>query len=187
MEQHTLATPAHPYRGHFVQMAAYHRWALSKVLAVVKDIPDEAYHKDMGLFFHSLHATLNHILLADRLWYGRFVGQQISITGLDQQLVADRHELSDALLQQATAWVELVSVLTDQELQGEFTYRDTKGHELTRLRGEVLDHVFNHGTHHRGQLSAAMTQLGYEWPQIDLLYFLPEWHTMKAQDQGVSK
>jgi hypothetical protein len=40
------------------------------------------------------------ILLADRLWYGRFVGQQISITGLDQQLVADRHQLSDALLQQ---------------------------------------------------------------------------------------
>jgi hypothetical protein len=44
---------------------------------------------------------------------------------------------------QAEEWISLVSALSDEELQGDFTYRDTRGHDLTRVRGEVLDHVFN--------------------------------------------
>jgi len=164
------------YKTHFVRMAKYHHWAYAKLIKQLQAVNDTDYKKDIGLFFHSVHRTLNHLLVADKVWYGRFVGHPFLITGLDQELVEDRAELYKAVLEQAARWVEYVEGLTTQDLAGQFNYLDTKGKEYARERGMTLDHVFNHGTHHRGQISAAITQLAgaNAFEQLDLLYFIPE-------------
>jgi len=163
-----------PYHTHFLRLAKYHHWAYSKLFKQLEGVADTDYRKDLGLFFKSIHGTLNHLLLVDRLWYGRFVGSPIQISGLDQELVQDRAELYDKLLEQAALWCNCIAALEPKKLLEDFAYTDTKGLPYTRERGPILDHVFNHGTHHRGQVSAAITQLGCTFQQLDLLYFIPE-------------
>lgn len=78
------------------------------------------------------------------------------------------------ILAQCDRWEAFVESLADEDLVGEFEYQNTRGEPFRRVRHPVLDHVFNHGTHHRGQISAIVTRLGQPAPAMDLLYFLAE-------------
>eukprot|EP00029_Vermamoeba_vermiformis_P011620 TRINITY_DN6445_c0_g1_i1.p1 TRINITY_DN6445_c0_g1~~TRINITY_DN6445_c0_g1_i1.p1 ORF type:complete len:180 (-),score=19.88 TRINITY_DN6445_c0_g1_i1:163-672(-) len=161
------------YVRHFIRMAEYHKWAYERLFEATNKVKDADYRKEIGLFFKSIHGTFNHLLLVDRLWYGRVTQNQIKMTGLDQVVLDDWEEIKKEILIGADKWIELVKGLNEEKLKAEFTYTDSHGFQLQRELGPVLDHVFNHGTHHRGQITAALTSLGYESPSIDLLYFLP--------------
>jgi uncharacterized damage-inducible protein DinB len=60
---------------HFAMMARYNAWANVRVYAEVRAVSDESYRKDVGAFFGSLHVTLNHLLVTDRIWMRRFTGE----------------------------------------------------------------------------------------------------------------
>ena len=70
-------------------LAAYNRWMNDKLYAVCAELSDEERKADRKSFFGSIHATLNHLLLADKVWYGRFTGKPFVVRGLDQELYAD--------------------------------------------------------------------------------------------------
>ena len=74
-------------------MAAYNRWMNEKLYAVCATLPDEERKRDRKSFFPSIHATLNHILLGDRVWFGRFIGEPFAVKSLNQELYADFAEL----------------------------------------------------------------------------------------------
>src|SRR4029434_3118727 len=74
-------------------MARYNRWMNERLYECCARIPDAERKRDMGAFFKSIHGTLNHLLLADRIWLGRFTGVPFAVTGLDQELYADFAEL----------------------------------------------------------------------------------------------
>lgn len=74
---------------HARRMAAYNRWMNERLYALCASLSEEERRRDMGAFFRSVHGTLNHLLLADRVWMGRFLGEPFAVDSLDQQLCAD--------------------------------------------------------------------------------------------------
>ena len=76
--------------GHFRQLAAYNRWANARLYAAALALPEEAYRRPTGVFFGSLHGTLNHLLLTDRVWLKRLTGQGEHPTQLNATLYEDR-------------------------------------------------------------------------------------------------
>jgi uncharacterized damage-inducible protein DinB len=131
-------------------------------------MPDELRKEDKGAWFRSMHGTLNHLLLADLVWLGRFIGQPFVPTSLAQELYSDFDELrrerekTDADLQ---AWLD---TLTPEKLAAPFTYVNFQGTEATFYLWVLLAHLFNHQTHHRGQLTTLMEQSGYDSGVTDL-------------------
>lgn len=159
-------------RQHFTQFAAYNRWANARLYQAALALPDEAYRRNIGVFFGSLHGTLNHILVADRIWLRRLTGEGDAPSRLDTILFEDRPALAGARAAADERIVRLIDGTDDATLSGFVEYATTSGAPHRQLRSDILRHVFNHQTHHRGQAHACLSILtGAEPPTLDLLAF----------------
>lgn len=160
------------YHDHLLSMARYHRWAHQRLRERVDEMSEEAYHAEAGIAFDTVHGTLNHMLLVDNLWYHRLREEVYEFDSLTQELESQPEKLWLKLVARADHFIDMLETMGEEYVQTTFTYENSAGLEYENERGQILAHVFNHGTHHRGQISAAMTVLGYEWPKLDYLYFL---------------
>ena len=151
----------------------YNHWMNEKLYAVCATMPNELRKEDRGAWFHSMHGTLNHILLADRLWLGRFTAQPFAARSLDQELYSDFQTLWQERRktdEEIAAWLD---ALTDEQLAATFTYSTmTNPQQITQPLWEAAVHFFNHQTHHRGQLTTLMEQAGYDSGVTDLIWML---------------
>jgi uncharacterized damage-inducible protein DinB/GNAT superfamily N-acetyltransferase len=164
-----------PLREHLQTLARYHRWATARLLAAVDGLPEADYRRDAGLFFGSVHGTLNHLLVADaQVWQARFAEAASPTVALDAEIEADRAALSRRLLAAAAAWLHLLDGWPEPRLSGTLEYRRLGGEAVALPFAATLAHVFNHGTHHRGQISAALTAFGQPGPALDLVLMLQE-------------
>jgi uncharacterized damage-inducible protein DinB len=151
-------------------LAQYNAWMNGKVYAACATLSDDERKLDRGAFFHSIHGTLNHVLLADSIWMGRFEAKPFAFKSLDQELYASFDELRARraeMDERIDAWA---GRLSDAALEGklEFTSAITKRtHAPTLWR--VVAHFFNHQTHHRGQLTVLLSQAGVDYGVTDLL------------------
>ena len=160
---------------HFRMFADYNAWANTRLLNDLGSMSDEDWHRDAGLFFGSVLRTLNHILVADLIWTARFRGEPPRPKRLDEVLHEDRASLIQARRALDAEIVEWVGGLDDAALGGEFTYTPvTDPTPVTQQLAPALAHVFNHQTHHRGQVHAATTRFTNVSPAIDLIYFQRE-------------
>lgn len=159
-------------REYFISLGGYHIWAHRTLLAALEQVSDADYHADQGLFFRSVHRTLNHLLLVDLLWHGRLTGKPFPMSGLDQELVKERTRLAEEMLRQAEVLRELVAGFDEQRLTGLNAYVDSEGKQREYALALQLAHAFNHATHHRGQVSAVITRLGHSCPVLDLPHFV---------------
>lgn len=156
-------------------LARYNQWATQRLLQAVDLLPEETYRRDVGLFFKSVHGTLNHLLLCSHeLWLQRFSGGAPTLNRLDLEIEPDRHLLRQRLLADAADWLAWLDGVTEPQLLGALAYRSTAGQALTLPFAATLTHVFNHGTHHRGQVTAALTMWGQPCPELDLVRMLQE-------------
>ncbi|MEM7508170.1 MAG: DinB family protein [Pseudomonadota bacterium] len=162
-------------KAHFRMMAAYNAWANRRLYAAASDLPEAEYHLDLGTFFGSAHGTLNHIMVADLIWIARIRGQRNPPFGLDHILHEDLGELTSARKVLDDDIARLVEAQDAASLAGEFTYATVTDHrEVTQPLAPALAHLFNHQTHHRGQVHALLTRLGRAAPALDLIYFQRE-------------
>lgn len=158
---------------HFRMFADYNRWANRELYAAAATLSDAEYREDKGAFFGSLHATLNHILAADRIWMKRFTGQGEAPARLDAILHEDLADLAAARLAEDERIIAWVDSLDEARLAALFTYTPiTTPDEIAQKLGPTLAHFFNHQTHHRGQAHATLTALGRPSPTLDLVCFL---------------
>ena len=158
---------------HFTQLARYNVWATARVLDAVRALPEEAYRRDVGLFFKSIHGTLNHLLVAEHLlWQRRFAEGVSPKLALDEEAEPDRARLAARLLEGAARWQPLLESWPAARFEGTLDYTNTRGEDVALPFALTLAHVFNHGTHHRGQISAALTQLGQPGSELDMVYML---------------
>ena len=168
-------------RRHCELMAEYHRWAYATLCTALDHLDEERYRLDCGLYFRSIHGTLNHLLLVDHLWYGRLTGEPFPMRTLADEIETDRAALQARLLARGPVWRQYLASLDDEVLAGIAEFAKLDGTTARLPRASCMLHVFNHGTHHRGQVSAAMTQFGGEAPALDLPYFL---YTLPADALG---
>lgn len=152
--------------------AAYNSWANRRLFDAAAKLNHDEFNKDCNVAFKSMHGTLNHLLLADSVWMGRFQQQDFSIDGLDMILHDDLGALTSARLLMDRRIVDYVATLTEADLEGAFTYTPvTIPDPVTLKLANSLAHLFNHQTHHRGQAHAILTRLKGEAPPLDLIYF----------------
>jgi len=158
---------------HLPLMARFNRWVNAQFHDSVAKLSDAAYREDSGLFFGSVHATLNHLLLVDRLWTRRIEGAPHRLKSLDQILHDDFDSLRAAQSAEDEHLIELVDGLTPARLQEPVVYRRMIGEGDEEIRaGHILLALFNHQTHHRGQVHAVLTRHGIVPPGLDVPYFL---------------
>lgn len=160
---------------HFLQLARYNVWATRRLLDAVAAVPEADYRKDLGLFFKSIHGTLNHLLVGEHmLWYPRFAKGVSPKVELNAEVEPDRDRLGQALKGGSANWLPLIESWPAERFGGVLSYTTMRGEPATLPFAATLAHVFNHGTHHRGQITAALTALGRPCPELDLVYLLQE-------------
>lgn len=160
---------------HITMMARFNEWANSIIFAVCSELTAEEYRSDRKMFFGSVHNTLNHILLVDQLWLCRLRGYESDrIHSLDQELVGDFDELRQARTEEDRLLIEYVGSCDERELKRAVAYRRMNGQADENTVEEILLTVFNHQTHHRGQVHAMLTQLDREIPDMDVVDYLKE-------------
>ena len=157
-------------KAHFSKMAEYNAWANARLYAAARSLPDEAYRKNVGAFFGSLHGTLNHLMVTDRIWMRRFTGVGDHPDKLNAIMFDDLVSLELARKEEDNRIIRYVDGLREEDIDKDLSYATTKGVPHRNRLGDVLAHLFNHQTHHRGQAHTILTILGIPEPQpLDLL------------------
>jgi uncharacterized damage-inducible protein DinB len=159
---------------HFTVFARYNRWANRRLRVACDGLTDAEWRADRGAFFGSLQGTLNHLLVADRIWMRRLTGTGDAPDRLDAILFEDRDALAAAREREDARILAHVEGMASADLAATLRYATLRGETFEQPVSLVLAHVFNHQAHHRGQAHAILTGLGHEAPPLDLLYYLRE-------------
>jgi uncharacterized damage-inducible protein DinB len=155
---------------HFVMMAKYNAWANARLFRMASALQDELYRKEVGAYFKSLHGTLNHLLVSDRIWMWRLTGAGDHPNELHEILFDDLPSLHAARVEEDSRIIAFVQSLDEPAFEEVWDYRTLNGTPQRQRRREILAHLFNHETHHRGQAHAILTVLGVAEPEsLDLL------------------
>jgi uncharacterized damage-inducible protein DinB len=159
-------------KAHLTMFAAYNAWANNLVYEAATRLPDADYRADRGVFFKSLHGTLNHLLAADRIWMKRFTGEGEAPTRLDAILFEELAELRRARQAEDARILAYINSLSDSALNSVIRYRTISNPtDIEQPLAPALLHFFNHQTHHRGQAHAVLTGLVGDAPSLDLMRF----------------
>lgn len=157
---------------HFLMLSAYNAWANGRIYDAAADLPEEDFRRDAGAFFKSMMGTLNHLLVADRVWMKRFTGEGEHPAALDAILYEALPLLRLAREAEDRRIRDWISSLDEEALGGRFTYMTvTDMRTVSQRLAPALAHFFNHQTHHRGQAHTILSLLGRGAPPLDLIYF----------------
>ena len=157
-------------------MARYNQWMNQKLYTVCAEIPDADRKKDMGAFFESIHGTLDHLLWGDKAWMARFADQPFPAVGIGEELYSDFDTLRrerEKMDEEIIAWTKTLSSEWFDSMFAFVSKSDGKHHELPTW--SAVTHMFNHQTHHRGQLTTLINQLGYK-PGVTDIPWMPEFN-----------
>lgn len=158
-------------------MARYNSWQNASVYRACEQLTDAQRKENRGAFFGSINATLNHILWADQVWLSRFdAASPPAKPALPDSTTL--FEDWDALKAERQRFDRVIEDWTDRfeasGCEGDLTwYSGSAGCEMTRPKALILMHIFNHQTHHRGQVNAMLTGFGIN-PGVTDLPFSPD-------------
>ena len=155
-------------------LARYNRWMNEKIYAAAAELTDVERTRDLGAFFKSIHGTLTHILVADESWLQRFRGQPLTMTSPAQPMHADFDDLRAARRQMDADIADWARSLTNEFATAPFRFWSVTYQKERVIPGwAAVVHVFNHQTHHRGQATTLLKQLGKDPGMTDLPWMPP--------------
>ena len=157
---------------YFATWARYNAWANRGLYRACAALGEPDYLGERACAFGSLHAILNHVLVADRIWSARIEGRAPPSLRLDQVLYADLLALGVARTAEDERLRHLVTGLAETRFAEPLAWRDIRGERRAAPLSLVLGHLFNHQTHHRGQVHALLSQAGISAPPLDFTAFL---------------
>ncbi|MGL4609911.1 MAG: DinB family protein [Trueperaceae bacterium] len=150
-----------------LDLLEYHRWATEKVLQIVATLPPEYYSKDLGSSFPSIQSTLVHCYSADRAWLGRIHGQRLEpLSPADYPSITS---LREVWLETLSIWLTVLQQL--EEPKQIISYHAYNGTAYHNKLSDIVRHVVNHSTYHRGQVTTMLRQLGAEGVTTDLIAY----------------
>ena len=159
-------------KAHWQMFAAYNGWANVRIYDHAASLSDADYRADHGAFFKSIHGTLNHLLVTDRIWMARFIGASDASPRLNSILFETLPELRTARDAEDQRIIAFIDGLEEASLAKSFRYRSISAPaEFEQVLSLALAHWFNHQTHHRGQVHGLLTRLTGAGPELDLLAY----------------
>ena len=160
-----------------LQLAAYNIWANGLLTNIISALPEEKVTQKLPGSFGSLFNTVIHLWDAEFIWWQRMkLAERITRPG--DNYTGDIKELTQNLLQQNKQWYNWIEAAQEHALQHEFIYKNTKREQFKQPVYQMLVHVFNHGTYHRGQLVTMLRELGMEKiPATDFI----EWSRVNSK------
>ncbi len=148
----------------------YDAWAFSRVLEVAMTLSEKQYTRNLGASFGSVRGTLVHLHAAQQIWLDRWRGR-VAGPLLGENDIPTRTDLHARHEQLHQEFRQFVEELTDERLNGTITFRDTKGNEYTQNLYKLFQHLINHGTYHRGQVTLLFRLLGVKPVNTDLVNY----------------
>jgi uncharacterized damage-inducible protein DinB len=146
----------------------YTFWASRALVEAARALSPEELTRDFGTADKSVLGTLVHVFAADRIWLARFLGEpQKSTTAADYHLAVLENDWP-ALAQR---WKQWAGELTDEGAGAVLSYSDMSGNRWNQPIWQLVLHVVNHGTHHRGQAAGFLRAMGRVPPKLDLVYY----------------
>ena len=151
------------------QLSAYHIWANQQLLDAIHQLPEEKQRQTVASSFDSLLKTVLHMWDSETVWWQRLKLSERLVRPAEN-FSGNMKEAAENLLQQNRQWNEWIASAQEHMLQHVFMYRNFKKEQFKQPVYQMLLHVFNHGTYHRGQLVTMLRQLGVEKiPQTDFI------------------
>ncbi|MDO6508447.1 DinB family protein [Colwellia sp. 4_MG-2023] len=169
----------------FELMAEYNQGINENIYQAASKLSETNLAKDQGVFFGSIINTLNHILVGDTIWLQRFANHLESYPALDYVRALETPKSLDTILYSEFGTLKekrekmdkviklFTKELTDKAISEPLSYKNTNGQAFIKNFGHVLQHFFNHQTHHRGQVSTLLYQQGIDIGVTDLLVNIP--------------
>jgi uncharacterized damage-inducible protein DinB len=149
-------------------LASYNTWANAQTRAECAKLSEEQLKKNVGAFFGSIHGTLNHVMVADRIWMARFLGEAEFQSPLDAILHGDSVQFWEERAAFDARIEAFAAGVTADWLAGTLTFgRVSSPVKRTRPRWALVVHMFNHATYHRGQVTTLMKQMGFDPAETD--------------------
>lgn len=152
------------------QLYAYDRWANAEVLGACGTLTEDQLNQPLTSSYSSVLGTLRHILWGEWRWLGRWL--RSSLPGPDPREVRDFQALRERWASFEHAQSAFLSTLRDPDLGQVVSYENPPGTTWSYTLGHMLQHVVNHSTYHRGQVTTLLRQLGAEPRATDFLVFL---------------
>ena len=176
------------WKSYFVVLSDYQQWANDRLFAALGSLDPAQLSSPQGLFFDSIHHTTDHIMQVGRLWCARLRGEPYQ-ADFKRILYPDWNQLIE-MTQSQSAELSLLLEACDETFFGErLAFTSSNGQAREMWVRDVLTHMMNHQTHHRGQISAVITRLGGTAPERDYFYYKIEMdgylQTVRA-DQSLS-
>ena len=176
----------------FQMMAHYNQRINQQLLAVCQSLPDDLLNKPTGSFFATITDYWNHLLFGDLILLGRLANNNLA--GLSSNSLAnfptpvspqDTYferiaELSSARASLDELIIDFCQQLSEQECSTIIRYTTTEGDCVSKIASDVIQHLFNHQTHHRGQLTCVLSQFGADYGCMDLPVIVPEGSQQKV-------
>lgn len=144
-----------------LEYASFNQWANTALLTTVLNLTEEQQHAEIKSSFPNLYKTFLHMLDASNVWWQRLKLRE-KVEWISATFTGDMQTLSDLLQQQDKQWLEWVAAANEPALQHEFIYYNSKRERFKQPVYQMLLHLFNHNTYHRGQLVTMLRQLGVE-------------------------
>lgn len=170
----------------YQQMALYNQWINKSIYSAAAKLSQEKLSQNRGAYFGSIIGTLNHILVGDIFWFKRFADQETDLQSLEYFRLLDKPNSLDMILHDELSglWqvrseaddviLQFTSELTAEIIASALRYKNFKDQDFNKNMGDVLLHVFNHQTHHRGQVSTLLYQAGIDIGVTDMVVGIPD-------------
>jgi uncharacterized damage-inducible protein DinB len=159
---------------HFERMARYNRWANRRLYGAVAQLEPEEFTAPRSGFFPSIAKTLNHLVVTDRIWMGRFTSKLSDHKSLDEAPYEDLAALTAAREAEDQRIIAFFKALPQSKIEATLDYRNMAGEAKSSEILPLLAHFFNHQTHHRGQAHAMLCSTRIAPPALDMVYFIYE-------------
>ena len=176
-------------KSQFELLATYNYHMNQKICDSIKGLPEEDLWQDKKAFFGSILGTLNHLMVGDLIWLTRFnqhpnypngfnalqgLTDFDQPTGLNHPLCQSQTDYIAKRLALDEIIIGFIEALTEEDLRQALTYTNTKGVSFNRPFSQLLLHLFNHQTHHRGQVTTLLNQIGIDIGETDLLMLIED-------------
>ena len=167
-------------------MSQYNQWMNQKIYQAALNMNEEEVKRDCGCFFGSIFGTLNHIYVADIIWLTRFTRHPHQYQNLEKVPKLESYTNLKALISSELKDLFVLRQNLDEiiinwcreikpaDLEHNLQYTDTKNNPYCKNFAQLVQHFFNHQTHHRGQVSTMFSQQAIDIGVTDLLEIIPD-------------